>query len=192
MKMRDENLEIIERNMFLPEEQQKPLTPKQQQMLEQVKDCYHLQLQKPMLSRSSLRDYLVKNHGISKEQAYRIIYYAEVVLGNVKPTHKNWIRHRIEYISEQAYISIEAKDYKRADALTKLGGMLAKAFNTNVDEGELINAQKYLDIETVNVVMDPAAIGIKVSEATQKQIDLMLKKYHIEDAEVEEIKEDET
>lgn len=189
--MRDENLEIIERNMFLPEEQQKPLTPRQQKMLEQVKDCYNLQLQKPMLSRSSLRDYLVKNHGISKEQAYRIIYYAEVVLGNVKPTHKNWIRHRIEYISEQAYISIEAKDYKRADALNKLGGMLAKAFNTNVDEGELINAQKYLDIETVNVVMDPSAIGIKVSEATQKEIDVMLKKYHIEDAEIIDDKESE-
>ena len=40
--------------------------------------------------------------------------------------------------------------------------------------------------------MDPAALGIKISEPTQKEIDLMLKKYHIEDAEYDEVKEEET
>ena len=190
--MRDENLELIERHMFLPEEQKKALTEKQQKLLEQVTDCYNLQLQKPMLSRAALRAYLVNKYGCQRVQAYRIIQYTAAVLGNVQPSHKNWIRQRIEFLSEQAYIAVEAKDYKRAEALTKIAATLSKAFSTNLDEGELINAQKYLEIDTVNLVMAPSALGIKISEATQKEIDLMLKKYHIEDAEYDEVKEEET
>lgn len=189
--MRDENLEIIERHMFLPEEQQKDLTEKQRKLLEQVADCYNLQLQKPMLSRAALRAYLVKKYGCQRVQAYRIIQYTASVLGNVQPSHKNWIRQRIEFLSEQAYIAVEAKDYKRAEALTKIATTLAKAFQTNLDEGELINAQKYLEIDTVNLIVDPTVLGIKISEPTQKEINFMLKKYQIEDVEAEEIKEDE-
>lgn len=188
--MRDENIEIIEQHMFLPEEQQKDLTEKQRDMLLQVTDCYHLQLQKPMLSRASLRAYLVKTYKCSNAQAYRIIQYAATALGNVQPSHKNWIRQRVEFLSEQAYVAVEAKDYKRAEALTKIAATLAKAFNTNVDEGELINAQKYLEIGVVKLSMNPESIGIKISEPTQKDIDILLKKYHIEEVEAEEVKED--
>ena len=37
--MRDENLALIEANMFLPEEQRKPLTESQQKLLDEVIDC---------------------------------------------------------------------------------------------------------------------------------------------------------
>ena len=189
--MRDENLEIIERHMFFPEEQQTALTEKQRDMLEQVTDCYHLQLQKPMLSRAALRAYLVKRYKCSSVRAYRIIQYTANILGNVQPSHKNWIRQRIEFLSEQAYIAVEAKDYKRAEALTKIATTLSKAFQTNLDEGEIINAQKYLEIDTVNLLIDPSVLGIKISEPTQKEINFMLKKYQIEDVEAEVIEEDE-
>ena len=180
--MRDENLDLIVNNMFLPEESRKELTENQKKLMEEVTDCYHLQLQKPMISKTKLRDYLRGKYGISYVQAYKIIQYAAVALGDIRPTHKNWVRQRIEYISEQAYEAIEAKNYKRFEALNKLAATLAKAFNTNLDEGELINAQKYLEIDKVNITINPSAIGIKVSEPTQKVIDKMLRKYEIEDA----------
>lgn len=182
--MRDENLELIVHNMFLPEESRKELTDSQEKLLEEVTDCYHLQLQKPMISKTKLRDYLKGKYGVSNTQAYKIIQYSAVALGDIRPTHKNWVRQRIEYISEQAYEAIEAKNYKRFEALNKLAATLAKAFNTNLDEGELINAQKYLEIDQVNITIDPSVLGIKVSEAKQKDIDKMLRKYEIEDAEI--------
>lgn len=188
--MRDENLDLIVNNMFLPEESRKELTESQEKLLEEVTDCYHLQLQKPMISKTRLRDYLRGKYGISYVQAYKIIQYAAVALGDIRPTHKNWVRQRIEYISEQAYEAIEAKNYKRFEALNKLAATLAKAFNTNLDEGELINAQKYLEIDMVNITINPSALGIKVSEAKQKDIDKMLRKYEIEDAEIIPIEED--
>jgi len=182
--MRDENLDLIVHNMFLPVESRKDLTESQEKLLEEVTDCYHLQLQKPMISKTKLRDYLRGKYGISYVQAYKIIQYAAVALGDIRPTHKNWVRQRIEYISEQAYEAIEAKNYKRFEALNKLAATLAKAFNTNLDEGELINAQKYLDSEPITLTIDPSALNIKVSEAKRKEIEKMLRKYEIEEAEI--------
>lgn len=175
--------------MFLPEDQRKPLTESQTKLLLEVTDCYNLQLQKPMISRSNLRNYLIKEYGVSKIQAYKIIQYAATLLGNVQASHKNWVRQRIEFLSEQAYLAVEAGNLKKAESLVKIAGVLAKAFATNLDEGELINAQQYLQIDQVNITIDPTAIGIKTSPVKQKEIDRLLKKYQIEDAECEEITE---
>ena len=86
---------------------------------------------------------------------------------------------------------MEAKDYKRAEALTKIAATLSKAFATNLDEGELINAQEYLQIATVNITINPADVNIKVKEPTQREIERMLRKYEIdvEDVEAEEVEE---
>lgn len=177
--------------MFLPEAQRKDLTERQKLLLLEVTDCYNLQLQKPMISRASLRDYLVRKYKISYTQAYKVIQYAAVCLGNVKPSHKNWVRQRIEFLTEKAYEAVEAKDYKRALVLTKIAGTLAKDFQTNLDEGELINAQKYLEIDQINITMDPSVLGIKISEPKQKEIDRLLKKYEIEDVEIEDVEVEE-
>ena len=59
--MRDENLSMIEANMFLDEtERPKKLTERQAALLHQLEDCYNLKLQKPMHSREQLRNYLMR------------------------------------------------------------------------------------------------------------------------------------
>ena len=185
--MRDENLALIEANMFLPEDQRKKMTESQKKLLDEVTDCYNLQLQRPMISHAYLRNYLMKKYKVSKVQAYNIITYTATILGNVKASHKNWVRKRIEFLCEQAYVSAEAGNLKKAETLTKIASTLAKAFQTNIDEGELINAQKYLEIDQVNITIDPEAIGIKTTHTKQKEITRLLKKYQIEDAECEEV-----
>lgn len=192
--MRDENLAMIEANMFLDEKDRpKKLTERQQALLMQVEDCYNMKLQKPMLSREQLRNRLMKKYKVSKVQAYNIIIYATILLGNVPASHKNWVRQRVEFLCEQAYAAADAGNLKKAETLTKIAGVLAKAFQTNLDEGEIINAQKYLDEEPITLTIDPSsALKIKTSEAKQKEIDRMLRKYEIEDAEIVTEVEDET
>ena len=170
--------------MFLPEDQRKPMTEKQERLLIEVTDCYNLQLQRPMVSRAYLRNYLIKKYKVSKVQAYNIITYAATLLGNVQASHKNWVRQRVEFLCEQAYVAAEAGNLKKSESLTKIAGVLAKAFQTNIDEGEIINAQKYLDSEPITLTIDPAALNIKVSEAKRKEIEKMLRKYEIEEAEI--------
>ena len=168
-------------------EDAKSLTESQQKLLMEVTDCYNLQLQKPMYSRTKLRIYLVKKYGCSKIQAYKIIQYSATLLGNVQPSHKNWVRQRIEFLCEQAFAAVEAKDYKRAEALSKIAATLSKAFATNLDEGELINAQEYLQIPAVVITVNPADVNIPIKEPVQKEIERMLRKYEIEDVEAEEV-----
>ena len=190
-KMRDENLSLIEANMFLPEDQQKKMTASQKKLLEEVTDCYNLQLQRPMVSRAYLRNYLMKKYKVSKVQAYNIITYAATLLGNVKASHKNWVRQRIEFLCEQAYVAADAGNIKKAETLTKIASTLAKAFQTNLDEGEIINAQKYLESEPITLTVDPSVLNIKITPAKQKEIDGMLRKYEIEDADFILVQEEE-
>ena len=190
-KMRKDNLALIEANMFLPEEKQEKMTESQKDLLKQVTDCYNLQLQRPMISRAYLRNYLMRKYKVSKVQAYNIITYAATLLGNVQASHKNWVRQRIEFLCEQAYVAADAGNLKKAETLTKIASTLAKAFQTNLDEGEIINAQKYLESEPITLTIDPSVLNIKITPAKQKEIDGMLRKYEIEDADFILVQEDE-
>lgn len=190
-KMRKDNLALIEANMFLPEEKQEKMTESQKDLLKQVTDCYNLQLQRPMVSRAYLRNYLMRKYKVSKVQAYNIITYAATLLGNVQASHKNWVRQRIEFLCEQAYVAADAGNLKKAETLTKIASTLAKAFQTNLDEGEIINAQKYLESEPITLTVDPSVLNIKITPAKQKEIDGMLRKYEIEDADFILVQEDE-
>lgn len=177
--------------MFLPEEKQEKMTESQKDLLKQVTDCYNLQLQRPMVSRAYLRNYLMRKYKVSKVQAYNIITYAATLLGNVQASHKNWVRQRIEFLCEQAYVAADAGNLKKAETLTKIASTLAKAFQTNLDEGEIINAQKYLESEPITLTVDPSVLNIKITPAKQKEIDGMLRKYEIEDADFILVQEDE-
>ena len=177
--------------MFLPEEKQEKMTESQKDLLKQVTDCYNLQLQRPMVSRAYLRNYLMKKYKVSKVQAYNIITYAATLLGNVQASHKNWVRQRIEFLCEQAYVAADAGNLKKAETLTKIASTLAKAFQTNLDEGEIINAQKYLESEPITLTIDPSVLNIKITPAKKKEIDGMLRKYEIEDADFTLVQEEE-
>ncbi|MCR5037885.1 MAG: hypothetical protein K6A94_00910 [Bacteroidales bacterium] len=185
--MREENMDIIMNNMFMEPEKRTPLTPSQQDLLEQVTDCYNLQLQRPMYSRVKLRNYLVNKYNISKRQAYNIILYANYCLGNVQASHKNWVRQKVEFLTEEAYTAAKAGNYKLSDQLTKIAKVLAKAFNTNEDEGELLNAQQYLKRDPTMITLDPTVLGINISVPEQQEIDRLKKKYGIEDVPFEEV-----
>lgn len=189
--MRKDNLALIEANMFLPEEKQEKMTESQKDLLKQVTDCYNLQLQRPMVSRAYLRNYLMRKYKVSKVQAYNIITYAATLLGNVQASHKNWVRQRIEFLCEQAYVAADAGNLKKAETLTKIASTLAKAFQTNLDEGEIINAQKYLESEPITLTIDPSVLNIKITPTKQKEIDGMLRKYEIEDADFTLVQEEE-
>ena len=133
----------------------------------------------------------MNKYGLSRLQAYRTIDYASAALGNVQASHKNWIRQRVEYLSEQAFIAAKAGNTKLADSLTKIAKVLSKAFATDIDDGELIDAQKYLEINKVLITSDPSSIGIEITAPKKKEIDRLKKKYAVDDAEYEEMEEDE-
>ncbi len=188
--MRDTTLDIIINNLTVDPDKRQPLAPRYQEVLLQVTDCYNLILQKQMMSKKELRNYLMNKYKLTQIQAYRIIDYARAAIGNLPATHKNLVRQRVEAIIEEAYEAAKAGNYKLSESLTKMAKVYAHAFAIDQDDGELIDAQKYLEIARVEIVMDPAAIGIKIPEVEQKEIDKMCKQYQIEDTDFEEVEEE--
>lgn len=188
--MRDDVLDIVVNNMFIDPDKRKPLTERQEKLLLQVTDCYNLQLQKRMISKKELRNYLMNKYKVTQIQAYRIIEYAAAALGNLPSTHKNWVRQRVEFIIEEAYAAATAGNFKLSESLTKLAKVYSSAFSIDQDEGELINAQKYLEIARVEITMDTASININISEPEQKEIEKMCRQYEIIDADFEDVEDD--
>ena len=190
--MRDDTLDIIVNNMFLDPDKRKKLTERQENLLLQVSDCYNVMLQKKMVSKKELRNYLINKYKVTQIQAYRIIEYTVAALGNLPATHKNWVRQRVEFLIEEAYSAAKAKNYKLSESLTKMAKVYANAFSIDQDEGELIDAQKYLELPRVEISINPESIGITISDVEHKEIDKMCKQYEITDAEYEEVEDDGT
>lgn len=180
--MRHDTADLLINYMFEPPEKRKELTENDQQLLLQVTDCYHLQLQNPMYSREKLRNYLMENHHVSRTTAYYIIALTRQALGNVESSAKEWVKQKIEYLLEKAYIATVAKDFKTAQALTKIAETYGRTFKTDIDEGELLEARKALRIENITIVTDPGAINIRLTDKETARVKELMRKYDITDA----------
>ena len=188
--MRHDTADLIINYMFEPPEKRKELTENDQKLLLQVTDCYHLQLQHPMYSREKVRNYLMENHNVSRTTAYYIIALTRQALGNVESSAKEWVKQKIEFLLEKAYIATEAKDFKTAQALTKIAETYGRTFKTDIDEGELLEARKALRIENITIVTDPGVINIRLSDKETARIKELMRKYDISDADYTVVEEE--
>jgi hypothetical protein len=191
--MRKDSLEIISKYLFAPQSETQSLTDNEKDQLSKLADCYNQRLQNPWMSRGQLRDYLVRrNPGMSAMQAYRIMDVVNVHLGNVTSSAKEWVKLRIESLLEEAHQAVQAKNYEKAKALTKIADVYGRTFRTDSDDSALMNAAQYLEIEKVEITLDPKVIGIQISEPERKHVEELKRKYGIaQDTAFEEITTDE-
>lgn len=189
--MRDDSLDLINNHLFEPAEQRALLKPAKRKLLEQVQDLYTVQLNDPFMSRKQAREYLVNRYGISVSQAYNIIALTAQALGNVETAAKNWIKFKCDTLMNEAYQAAEERDFDLANIKIKQAVAYAKIHRLDVDEGELLDAKKYLTIEQVQITMNPEDIGIKMSEKDKAMAEKYMKKF-TEEADFEEIKDEES
>ena len=104
-------------------------------------------------------------------------------------SHKNWIKIKAETLIEEAYNAAKKRDFALAAELRKQAKTLGFLFRLDQDEGELLDAQKYLTIERVVITVNPNEIGIKFTDNDKKKADKYFKKF-TEDAEYEEVKDE--
>lgn len=189
--MRDDSLDLINNHLFEPAEQRALLPPSSQKLLEQVQDLYTVQLNDPFMSRKQARQYLVNKYKITVSQAYNIMALTAQALGNVQTSAKNWIKTKCDALMEEAYNAAKSRDFELAKILTKQALVYAKIYRLDVDEGELLDAKKYLTIEQVQITMNPEDIGIKMSEKDKAMAEKYMKKF-TEEADFEEVKDEES
>ena len=187
--MREDSLDLVRKHLPDDEESLKALPKSSRELILQVRDCYSMQLADPFMSRKEIRDRLVDQHHISLSQAYNVIALTMQLLGDVSTSHKNWIKIKAEALMEEAYKAAKNKNFPLAAELRKQAKTLGYLFRLDTDEGELLEAWKHLNIESVQITVNPNDIGIKFTEKQKAKADDYFRKFTV-DADYEEVKED--
>lgn len=188
--MREETAGKILANLRKPENERLPMTVPQQRLMEEVKTCLGLLDEDLLIAKPKLRDKLVETLGCSASHAYELIWLAFEAIGSRNPTAKNVVREQILQMAREMHeVANTQEGTEKVETLSKAGNMLARAFATNVDEGEVLDAAKYLEIDKVVIVSDPESIGIHITEEDRKEIERLKQQDGIVDADFEEIEE---
>lgn len=187
--MRKDSLDLLREHLPDGVEGFDLLPQSSKDLIIQVRDCYSMQIANPWISRKEVRDRLVDTYGITVSQAYNIISYTAQLLGDVATSHKNWIKLKAEALVEEANTAADARDFALAAEKRKLAKTLGFLFRLDQDEGELLDAQKYLTIAKVEITFDPNDIGVKYTAKDKQIADKYIKKF-AEDAEYEEVKDE--
>lgn len=190
--MREENTDIVLKNLLLPEEGQAPMTEWQKKLYSQVKTCLDIMADKLLVPTPDLRDKLMEDMGCSRSQAYVVILLARRVAGNKEPTAKRAVREDMLEAARMAYqdaLGIEDKK-DRVKAITDIINSMARCFNLGEDEGEALDIARYLTEETVEFTTDEKVIGVEWTEKDEARARAMKRKYHIEDADYMDVSDE--
>lgn len=187
--MREDSLELLRKHLPDGVEGFDLLPPSSKDLIIQVRDCYAMQIADPWISRKEVRDRLMDTYGIQASQAYNVIALTAQLLGDVATSHKNWIKLKAETLVEESNNAADARDFVLAAEKRKLAKTLGFLFRLDQDEGELLNAQKYLTIERVQITTDPNDIGVKYTSKDKELADKYIKRF-AEDAEYEEVNDE--
>ena len=186
--MREKSVEKIIKNLQLPEGERLPMTVHQTNMLKDVEECLSLLEEDIMTPTKDLVEKLMKKTGMSNRHAYDVIWIARESLGNRRSTTKSIVRESIMEMMRAAHkVAMTLEPEKQVEALVKIANTLARAFATNVDDGNLLNAARFLTEEAVRISTDPSIIGIKTNEKWRDEVERLKKKYNIEDADYTDV-----
>lgn len=175
---RDNTLELITDALF-DNEKKTQLSVTDTAILERIRDVYTFWLEKPTLTDTNIRDYLMVNFSLSKSQAYRDIAILKTVLGNVPTASKEFHRYKVNHILDEAHAAAIAGNDHKAKALTKVAEIYAYNNRTNEDDGDKL---PFGDIvpKDLSFTLDPEAAGVRAVPGIREKSDRLFKKYNEE------------
>lgn len=170
---RNNSMDLVVKAMF---DNSVELSDNDRQMLVRLRDVYTFWLEKPTLTDSKIRDYLMVNHKISKSQAYTDIAHIKMVLGNVPVASKEFFRYKANHILDEAHAAAIAGNDKKAKALTKIAEAIAYNNRTNEDDGEKMPFDEIVP-KDLSFTIDPTVAGVKEIPGMREKAMKLLKKY---------------
>ena len=194
--MRTDSLDLVMNHLFETPSKRSELAPANKELLEHIEFCFTLQLSNPLYSDIQVRNALMNEFDMNRQQAYNIMALTKVALGNVQTAGKAWIKTKIAYLLDKAAALAIDGDIKTSTVLTKIAEAWGRTYRTDLDDGDLLDAKKYVQIEKVEIVTDPTVINVHVTDDDRKETRKLMEKYHIkfdddviQDAEIVEVNE---
>lgn len=170
---RNDSMDLVVKAMF---DSSVELSDNDRQMLVRLRDVYTFWLEKPTMTDSKIRDYLMVNFNISKSQAYTDIAHIKMVLGNVPVATKEFFRYKANHILDEAHAAAMAGNDKKAKALTKIAEAIAYNNRTNEDDGEKMPFDEIVP-KDLSFTIDPTVAGVKEIPGMREKAMKLLKKY---------------
>lgn len=177
--MRNDSLDVIMNHLFETPTKRTELAPADKELLEHIEYCFTMQLSNPLYTDIQVRNSLMNKFGLSRQQAYNIMSLTKVALGNVPTAAKAWIKTKIAYLLDKAAALAIAGDIKTSTVLTKIAEAWGRTYRTDLDDGDLLDAKKFVQIEKVEIVTDPTFINVQVTDKDREETRKLLEKYHI-------------
>lgn len=170
---RKDTIDLVVKAMF---DSSVELSTTDQEMLVRLRDVYTFWLEKPTLTDSKIRDYLMVNYQLSRTQAYSDISHIKMVLGNVPVASKEFFRYKANHILDEAHAAAIAGNDRKAKALTKIAEAIVYNNRTDQDDGEKIPFDEIVP-QDLSFSVDPAVAGVKAIPGTKEKALKLLKKY---------------
>lgn len=170
--MKPATLEICRQYLFvnLPDD----LAQQYRDRIIRIRQAYTWWYEFPMKPELEVRDLIMRNSGVSVTQAYEDIQIIKVLLGDIQNAGKEWHRHRVIHMLEEAYqMAIDKQDPKAMIlAADKLGKYtrLDKEDSLELPWGDIIPMP-------IEPTMDPTVLGLKPIPNVQGVIAKMMEKY---------------
>jgi hypothetical protein len=176
-------IEKIEKYLFKRGDDIIQLDETESGILRRIEDGFTKLLDKPEMGDKELRDYLMKQYGIQRSQAYIDINNIKSLLGNVQNAAKEWHRYTVIKWAKELYE--KASKNSELDVMAQAINLYGKYTKCDKDEIELPNWDKIIPPE-FEPTMDPKSLGIKPIENKEEYINRLRKKHNssfaVEDA----------
>lgn len=144
--------------------------------LHRFREAFTFWINDPTKTELTIVEYLIKQHNISRTQAYRDMFDIKILLGSVTIARKEWERYRATTMINEGYElakkAIDKLDILRADQMIKAGKAMAPVQKLSVVEPEETDWDK-INIPNMEPVYDPKLIDEKFSK---KEVDEMTAK----------------
>lgn len=172
---RSDSLDLITMALF-DMERREALSGSDLALLDRLRDTYTFWLDKPTLTDTNIRDYLMVNFGVSRSQAYNDIAILKTVLGNVPTASKEFFRYKANHILDEAHTAAIAGNDRKAKALTKIAEIIAYNNRTNEDDGEKLPFGDIIP-KDLSFTLDPEAAGVKPVPGVREKAQKLFEKY---------------
>ncbi len=106
---REHTLDKIQR-VFFEGASESTLTPIQQEQIRRYRAAFSVWLDKPIMSDSHIRDFLMREFGVGRTQAYSDINNLKYLLGNIRNAGKEWQRYKADQLVSDAIAMLEPRE----------------------------------------------------------------------------------
>ncbi len=179
---REHTLDKLQR-VFFEGAGESSLTSVQLTQLRRYRAAFSIWLDKPILSDSNIRDFLIKEHGVSKQQAYTDIHNLKYLLGNVTNAGKEWQRYKADQLISEAVSLLDPKEVEREVSVSK---PKKKKKVVGFGMSDIVEEDKP-DAEIKKIWVQPSKTDVLVAEAKIKAAKALVDIHKLKMDEAEQI-----